>query len=118
MREAEVGLEVEASPLNFAAAEDERLRRVLTEAEATCRVLLPQLAAMFLTALTSCKNRGRCYKQTPSNGSAFGLPLDLKFTQIIKLNGPLCYHYGLILCLSKEWVSPFIYKYIRSPPLM
>lgn len=87
MREAEAGLKVEASPLKFAAVEDERLRRVLADAEATCRVLLPQLAAMFLTLLANCENRSRCYKRTPSNGSAFGLPLDSNPCRSLNLVG-------------------------------
>lgn len=55
-REAEFGLEA-TSPLNLEALEakvngdDEKLKRVFTEAEETCAVRLTQLAAMFVSRI-------------------------------------------------------------------
>lgn len=71
-REAEEDLIGEASPLNLAAVGDrgdERLRRVLADAEVSCRVLLPQLAAMFLVLEPESLP-----ELTERNGSVYGLP--------------------------------------------
>lgn len=75
-REAEAALVGEANPVNMVAVEagEERPRRVLAEVEATCRVRLPQVAAMFFQL-----HRNQNYCRIPRRkDSALGLALSSK----------------------------------------